>query len=286
MLLIRDKSTLDQEPMSQEVMQLDDDQVYRRPPVSVRRQLRREAGFVCAYPGCGEPYLEYHHFDPPWHVENHHRPEGMVAFCSNHHSRADAWTIEQIKIWKAKSATDYVRAQVEWRREKTLFIAGSNVSIGCTSLLQVYGHDIIWLTSDDQGRALVNFDIRNALGKPAFQMRDSDWIAHPTWDDIEVPPQGRSLQLRSDVSGIKLSLAFTTQVIRKVFEKYTWRDTPEELGAAAKLASIDVDALVCTMTGHIVWPKKVSFTDSKIFFDNFSVSGGFSFNSKVLISIK
>lgn len=109
----------------------------------------------------------------------------------------------------------------------------------------------------------MNFDIRNALGEPAFQIRDSDWIAHPTWDDIEVPPQGRSLQLTADASGIKLSLDFTTQVIRKVFEKHTWRDTPEELGAAAKLASIAVEALVCTMTGHIVWPKKVFFLTLK-----------------------
>ena len=144
----------------------DKDQVSRRPPASIRRLLRKEAGFVCAYPGCGEPYLEYHHFDPPWHVESHHRAEGMVAFCPSHHSRADAWTVEQIKEWKAKPASDYICAQVEWRREKTIFIAGNNVTLGCASLLKIDDRQIIWLTSDDRGRALMNFDLRNTLGEP------------------------------------------------------------------------------------------------------------------------
>src|SRR4051794_5122027 len=37
----------------------------RTPPAATRRQLRGETGFVCAFPGCDQVYLEWHHFDPP-----------------------------------------------------------------------------------------------------------------------------------------------------------------------------------------------------------------------------
>ena len=71
----------------------------REPPDSVKKILRKEVRFGCPIPGCNNPYLEWHHFDPPWAKEEHHRPEGMIALCNTHHKRADAgaFTIEQLK---------------------------------------------------------------------------------------------------------------------------------------------------------------------------------------------
>ena len=43
------------------------------------RTLRREVGFGC--PVCRSPFLTWHHFDPPYHVEEHWRHEGMIALC-------------------------------------------------------------------------------------------------------------------------------------------------------------------------------------------------------------
>ncbi len=54
------------------------------------RQLRREVGYGCPFPGCGEPFLTWHHFDPPWNVRNHFDPDGMIALCMKHHRVADA----------------------------------------------------------------------------------------------------------------------------------------------------------------------------------------------------
>ncbi len=64
-------------------------QVFRTPPIAVRRQLRREVGFGCSLPGCGVPYLTWHHFDPPWRQEHYHRVEGMIALCRDHADKAD-----------------------------------------------------------------------------------------------------------------------------------------------------------------------------------------------------
>lgn len=66
----------------------------RTPPIAVRRTLRGEVGFGCpvrqAGNLCGNPYLRWHHFDPAWSDEHHHRPEGMIASCAQHHDEADA----------------------------------------------------------------------------------------------------------------------------------------------------------------------------------------------------
>ena len=53
--------------------------------------------------GCGSPYLTWHHFDPPWRVQEHEEPEGIIALCQEHHKKADvgAFTDDQLRGLKA-----------------------------------------------------------------------------------------------------------------------------------------------------------------------------------------
>ncbi|XEC96600.1 HNH endonuclease signature motif containing protein [Paenibacillus tarimensis] len=68
-------------------------------PSDVKRLLRQEAGFGCAK--CGFPFCEYHHIIE-YSIENHFRPEDMVAFCPNCHHEATvgAMTIEEQRKYK------------------------------------------------------------------------------------------------------------------------------------------------------------------------------------------
>lgn len=261
-------------------------QSSRTPPAHVRRQLRRESGFVCAHPNCSEPYLEYHHFDPPWHIEQHHRSSGMIALCPTHHSRAETWPVEQLRKWKGKEIRDDVKAQIGWRRETTFFIAGNYLTRGCTNLLEVRGNRIIWFTNDEEGQTLLNFDLRDRFGNSVFQMRDNDWIAHPRWEDVEVPPQGRALHLKSEALELQLDLRFGTQTPRSLFEGLSMRDSPEELGRMSGLASIDLEALVCSMTCKLIWPERVIASEKGLTFRNFNLGGGFSSGCGTLISLR
>ena len=92
------------------------------------RQLQEEVGYVCPIPGCTSPYLEWHHFDPPWRVEKHHRPKGMIALCSHHHPVGDVetYTSEQLHEYKAAAAKRAATAagEFEWRRRKLLLVVG------------------------------------------------------------------------------------------------------------------------------------------------------------------
>src|SRR4029079_15500764 len=99
----------------------------RTPPVDVRKQLRREVQFGCPVSGCANPYLEYHHFDPPWREKHHHNPEGMLALCAEHHRKADAgaFTVEQLREMK-KESPNTVRGRFNWLRNELLAVVGGS----------------------------------------------------------------------------------------------------------------------------------------------------------------
>lgn len=54
-------------------------------PESIKRTVRRECGFGCAY--CGAAVVQYHHFDPPFIDAHEHHPGGIVLLCPNCHSK-------------------------------------------------------------------------------------------------------------------------------------------------------------------------------------------------------
>ena len=96
-----------------------------RNPPAVRRLLRQEVGFGCPVPDCGNPYLTYHHFDPPWHVREHNQPKGMIALCREHHDKAAAWSVEELReISKASPQQKTIEGRFEWMKRRVLTIAG------------------------------------------------------------------------------------------------------------------------------------------------------------------
>ena len=109
----------------------------REPRLDVKPELRSEVNFGCPVDGCGSPYLAYHHFDPPWKEEQHHRPAGMIALCARHHDEADGgrWTRLQLRGMKS---SPYLRESGElptggrklrWQREHLLVRAGGSLYI-------------------------------------------------------------------------------------------------------------------------------------------------------------
>jgi hypothetical protein len=109
--------------------------VNRTPPQSVKRELQRQQGFACAIADCRNPYLEYHHFDPPWAERKHHEAQGMIALCPEHHRKADggAYTVAQLRAYKTASAENAgeVRGQFEWLRRDMVLFAGGIFYIEC-----------------------------------------------------------------------------------------------------------------------------------------------------------
>ena len=164
----------------------DNQQLSRTPHVAVRRELRREVGFGCPVSGCGNPYLQYHHFDPPWEKEHHHDPARMIALCAEHHAKAAAWTVEDFRAMKAVPADrPDVRGRFEWMREDVLAVVGSGFYYETPNMVVFRGTPIIWFERDDQRRLLLNFRFLTTSRQPRASLENNDWIIRGNPADVE-----------------------------------------------------------------------------------------------------
>lgn len=168
----------------------------RTPPATVRKQLRKEVGFGC--PVCRNPYLSWHHFDPPWNQFKHHNPDGMIALCSEHHSKADggAFTIEQLRKFKQKDYSANIKGSFNWMRHKLLSVVGGNFYYETPIIFQIMKTPIIWFTRDDTGYFLLNINMPSKSNEPRIKMENSFWISYGEPIDLESPPSGKLLKAK------------------------------------------------------------------------------------------
>jgi hypothetical protein len=174
--------------------------VNRTPPIEVRRQLRAEVEFGCPAPHCGNPYLQWHHFDPPWTVEEHHRPSGMIALCGQHHDQADAgaFTIEQLRTMKTAGAMNgsAVNGRFNWMRNNLLAVVGGNFYYEQPVIFEFQGQPAIWFNRDEHGNFLLNVRMLTVSGEPRLRIEDNFWLSKGRPTDLDCPPSGRILHAK------------------------------------------------------------------------------------------
>ena len=237
----------------------------RTPPVEVRRRLRAEVCYVCAVPGCNSPYLTYHHFDPPWSEKQHHNLEGMIALCEHHHNEADVgtYTCDQLYKFKREAAVTEVRGNVNWRREKTIFRAGTCLFVSSDVVLYSRGKRLVWLSKSQEGFDLLNLDLFTPGGELLFQMREHDWLLLPPVQDFEAQPHGHSIDVRSDPNGVRLKLTFRGfhwGELGNLIGSTRWE---ADIGNALGLKAGD-EVQLCDMTGKMRYPSHFHFTPTKM----------------------
>jgi hypothetical protein len=183
----------------------------RKPPAAVRRQLRREVGFGCPVSGCGNPYLRWHHFDPPWSTQQHHNPDGMVALCGTHHDMADvgAYTEGQLRKLKRSGAerAGEAKGRFEWMRHSLLAVVGGNFYYETPVIFQFRNEPIIWFNRDEEGYLLLNIRMLSTSGQPRMLIEDNFWLTQGDPDDLESPPSGKLLSVRYS-NGDRLRVEF------------------------------------------------------------------------------
>lgn len=171
----------------------------RNPPESVKKFLRNEIGFGCPVPNCGTPYLEWHHFDPPWHIKEHHRPEGMIAFCREHHIQADhgAFTVDQIRKFKivAKEYSAQVQGKFNWMRNRLLAVVGGNFFYETLIVFQYKDKPVIWFERDANGYLLLNLYMLTTSNQPRAHICNNEWFNTGGEEDIECPPSAKRLRI-------------------------------------------------------------------------------------------
>ncbi len=172
----------------------------RTPPIEVCRTLGREVNFVCPVPQCDKPYLEWHHFDPPWRIQNHHNPKGMIALCGEHHSKADAgaFTVEQLHSFKISNTDNRkdIKGKFDWLHNRILLIVGSCFYYETLTILEFRGEKSIWLRRDENGNLLLNIRMLTTSNEPRLFMEDNFWIDKGTPTSFECPPSGKLIHAK------------------------------------------------------------------------------------------
>ena len=136
----------------------------RDPPEPIKRLLRQEVRFGCPIPGCANPVLTWHHFDPPWNEKQHHNPEGMIALCTQHHPLADGgtWTRSELRSFKENPPDiSSIRKRFLWSESEIIYRLGGSYAANCGQILSISGIPVLWDTRSPDGRLLFSLDLRD-----------------------------------------------------------------------------------------------------------------------------
>jgi hypothetical protein len=152
-------------------------------------------------------FLEYHHFDPPWHVEKHNRPEGIIPLCPTHHGQAEAFTVEQLRDFKNLAHQKPASGRFEWLRQDLVGAVGGCLYHETPVLVQYHSQPVIWFNRDELGNALLNVRMLSTSNEPRMQILDSDFVVTGDPVNFETPPSGRLLRVRYE-SGDYLRIEF------------------------------------------------------------------------------
>jgi len=209
----------------------------RTPPQEIRRQLRQEVGFGCPIPECSSPYLTYHHFDPPWRIEEHQNPEGMIALCRPHHDASDAgaYTKRQLHQFKtsAVAKAGKITGRFEWMRSDLLTVVGGSYFYETGVAAQIGMEPIVWFNRDDGNHFLLNLRMFTTSKEPRAVICDNHWIALGTPSDLVCPPSGKSLEIRYD-RGDQLKIEFLELTKEAARDRYSghgnWYDQAIQFG--------------------------------------------------------
>jgi hypothetical protein len=155
-------------------------------------------GFGCPVDDCGCPYLEYHHFDPPWHEGKVHHEPGMIALCPVHHRKADVgtYTNDQLRAWKWPTATP-IRGRFDWMRQRIIAVIGGSVFDNVPVMVRYKDQPQIWFERDEvNGPMLLNVKMVSKEAS-AIELYDNDWILGDRKpDDLICPPSGKLIEIK------------------------------------------------------------------------------------------
>lgn len=246
---------------------------YRKTiPPSVQKHLRQEVGYGCPVKGCGNPYLEYHHFDPPISVRVHNDPGGMIALCAQHHRKADggSFTIEQLHGLKANRANaELVRGQLDWLRRDLLAVVGGNYYYETPRIVVIDELEVVVLNRDEEGYLRLNACLPSLSADTRMKIVNSSWdnIGEP--DDLRSPPQGKELEVIYS-NGDFFYLRFT--------EFFNISDLCLKYGEGLRRRSAKISFPVTVLEIQLeIAGSGISLTPEKSTFGNVTVNDCFSF---------
>ena len=174
-------------------------------PSDVRRQLRQEAGFGCCV--CGHPFIQFHHIIP-WAVEQHFRPEDMMAACGSCHPLFTVGAITESEQRQYKSRPKNIldkelRGKLYVTTSELRIRLGGAISLETPKLITLGGKTVLEVRRNpEDGRMLVSAEIQSRDGGVIGQLIDNEWSMAPegVWDFECFPRNATIRQGLGDIS--------------------------------------------------------------------------------------
>ena len=169
---------------------------------------------MCAHPACMSPWLNWHHFDPPFREEKHHRPKGLIGLCADHAQAADgeAYSVEQLREWKSRGRGEKdVQGFFEWLHAGLAIVMGRCIFPGATVALALRGQPAIWLERSLSGPLVLNVRMPTVTGEPRLGVYHNWFLAADTPEGmiLRCPPIGhRRIEVEYEV-GDRFAIEFT-----------------------------------------------------------------------------
>ncbi|WP_080756077.1 HNH endonuclease [Pseudomonas brassicacearum] len=239
-------------------------------PSSVMLALRSEVGFGCPVKDCGNPYLEYHHFDPPVSVRAHNEPQGMIALCAQHHKKADggAYTNEQLHALKKDRAhAESVKGSLDWLRHELIAVVGGNYYHETPRIIVIDGVEVVSLKRDEEGYLRLSVNMLSLVAEERISIDRNSWggVGAPT--DLRCPPQGKELEVKYKNGDYLYLRFFEIESADEAVKKYH-NDGFLDDGINYPVTIVEVNLKV--------GGTNIDFSPDGSEFGGYSVSGGFS----------
>ena len=181
------------------------------------KELRREVGYGC--PVCRSPFLTWHHFDPPGHVEQHWRAEGIIALCLGCHGSADykgtepgAYSTDELRaLKKSPKSVEDVRAHFpSWQgKERVLVRIGGCYTEAPASIISINGIPQLTIERDESGLLLLSFELRNERNDVLVKMQENFFTAYPkNIHDMIVAPKSDAVKVWLSEGDLGLEFSF------------------------------------------------------------------------------
>ncbi len=241
----------------------------RTPPEWVKQALREEAGFGCPVAGCREPFLTWHHFDPPWHERHHHEPDGMIALCIKHHVMADRGVFSRTQLRAFKSSphsVEEVRAKFEWARPKQLIRLGGFYMGGRDTMMNVevdtFKERFVGLRDDNAGLLELSFVLRDRYMNRVAVMENNSFVARPNrLFDLQVDVGATKVRIRERKRKVYLDLR-STRKTREEMARLLDTDWTRAQKAIQKRTTSD-GAVGPVFRDYLLGPLTAAETDEK-----------------------
>lgn len=181
--------------------------------------LRREVGFCCPMQNCGNPYLEYYHFDSAFHFND---INGMIALCHEHYKKAEnnTYTVDNLhEVKENKKQLSAVNCNLKWLDKNILSIVGDNAFYDTPIPIQIDGHNIIKFTRDDYGAQKLSIEMLSTLPEERAIIDENSWENIGSPIVLISPPTGKELAIKYN-NGDYLYLKFKEVDDQKMLRHY------------------------------------------------------------------